>query len=74
MDEKNLEQAEELAASMIASGIARAGIKKKRPEDFEGICPDCAIEEVPEERVALGYYNCVACQSKEEARGRFYAR
>lgn len=74
MDEKTLESADALTTSTIASGIEAARIKQKKPDGFDGTCQECGKEEVPAERVELGYYNCVTCQSNKEGRGRFFAR
>lgn len=72
MDEKYVEQATELTESIVVAGVATARIKQKRPDAFDGSC-ECG-EEIPEQRIALGYYNCVVCQSKQEGHGRFFAR
>lgn len=72
MDEKYVELASEQTESTIEAGLANARIKPERPDDFEGFCT-CG-EEIPEQRIALDYYNCVTCQSRKEGRGRFFAR
>lgn len=63
MDENFLERADELNRSEIEAGIARARNNggRARPADFDGTCT-CG-DEIPEARVALGYYRCVRCQS-----------
>lgn len=72
MDENFVEQAERLAESEIQAGIARARIKDTPPPDFDG---DCACgEAIPPERVGLGYYRCIRCQTLLERGGVGRAR
>lgn len=66
MEENILIMAESLSAEEVAAGLAKARLKQKRPEDFDGNCT-CG-EEIPPARVGLGYYNCVVCQGKKENR------
>lgn len=73
MDERHLEQAERLTECLVTAGISKAMTKQVRPVGFDGFCTACEIDEVPPERIDLGYYNCVACQSAKEGRGRFYS-
>lgn len=67
MNEKYLEGSEELVAQLTEWRIqkAQAELRVPRPEDWDGECPDCGIA-VPEQRVALGFYNCVDCQTELE--------
>lgn len=70
MEEKFLETAEALQASLTAEALTRvrAAAQQTRPPDFSGDC-SCG-EPVPPGRIALGYYNCVDCQSAKETRSR----
>jgi RNA polymerase-binding transcription factor DksA len=71
MDEKYIEMAGEISEAEIAA--ARDKITKRRqvkPDGFEGLC-ECG-EVVPEQRIMLGFFNCVPCQELQERRGRFY--
>jgi RNA polymerase-binding transcription factor DksA len=70
MDEKFLEMAGQLSAEEVTANLARvrAEITQPKPEDFDGTCT-CG-EEIPKERVALKYYNCVVCQGRKEDRRR----
>jgi RNA polymerase-binding transcription factor DksA len=71
MDEKYLEVAEKTTDLLVNDAIARAQVRQVRPKDFDGSCR-CG-EEVPEGRIAGGYYNCVRCQTLLERRGKTYA-
>lgn len=64
MDENTLELAEQLRAAEVTAGVTKARIRKPKPEDFDGHC-ECG-EEIPKERIDLGFYNCVPCQEKSE--------
>ena len=68
MDEKFLEMADSVSAAAVAAGVdsARKANEQKKPEDFDGTCT-CG-EEIPPERVALKFYNCVVCQGRKEER------
>ena len=70
MDEKFLEQADAFAENMVKEGLQRSRAKQPMPEDFDGCCA-CG-DEIPKERIAAGYYNCVPCQSAKELRGKLY--
>jgi RNA polymerase-binding transcription factor DksA len=72
MDEKFLEQADALTASLTEAGIARARTKRIKPTDFEGFCT-CGTE-VPQLRVDLSLYNCVDCQTALERRTKMGQR
>lgn len=71
MDEKFLERAEELTYENTRSTIERAGVLSKRPDGFAGDCTDCG-NTIPNQRVVLGYYICVECQTALERIRRFY--
>jgi RNA polymerase-binding transcription factor DksA len=64
MDEKYLEQADAFASNLVAEALEKSRTKQIKPEDFDGCCA-CG-DEIPEARIAAGYYNCVICQSAEE--------
>lgn len=68
MDEKFLEMADSVSAAAVAAGIASASkqANQTKPLDFDGTCT-CG-EEIPPERVALKFYNCVVCQGRKEER------
>ena len=66
MDERLFELAEGHVTSMIERGIHNARNKAPKPENFDGFCT-CG-QEVPADRVAAGYYNCVPCQERIELR------
>lgn len=68
MSERFLEQAEELARAEVDAAVARARTLRQRPVNFDGTC-ECG-DEIPEERVDLGYYRCVGCQRLTEERAR----
>ena len=69
MDENFLEAAELAQAVRIAAGITQASNAKKiRPFDFVGYCY-CG-EAVPQQRIELGYFVCVPCQSAAEKQQR----
>lgn len=67
MDEKFLEQASDLANAEVLKGIAKARVVEAPPPGFSGVCA-CG-DEIPEKRIALGYYRCVECQTSLEKRG-----
>jgi RNA polymerase-binding transcription factor DksA len=71
MDEKHLEQADAITATLINAGIAKARRKQLKPIDFEGFCT-CGAE-IPVGRVVNERYNCVDCQSALERRGKFFS-
>ena len=67
MDEKYFEVAESLSARAVEEAVRRIrNSKQERPMNFAGEC-SCG-EQVPEARIALGYYRCVTCQSRLERR------
>ena len=70
MDEKYLETAELHSAAEATEGLAKIQRDlvrtQMKPKDFDGTCT-CG-EEIPPERVALKYYNCVVCQGQKEDR------
>jgi len=68
MDENLLVGAERLAEAAISEGIAKCRQKEQAPSQFDGTC-ECG-EEIPEKRVALGYFRCLGCQMLIEARGK----
>lgn len=70
MDEKEFEQAAGITENLIDAGVSKARIRQNKPDDFEGYCR-CG-EEVPHDRIKLGYYNCTVCQTKSEERRKFY--
>ena len=70
MDERFLEQAEELAAAEVRSGIERARKRTSPPPGFDGTC-ECGAAINPK-RIELGYYRCVDCQANSERIGRQY--
>ena len=67
-EDRLIEQAEAIAAATVDEGIrkSREGLNLAPPEDYDGTCPECG-EDVPEARQALGFYNCVACQTTSES-------
>ena len=74
MDEKYLEMADKISEAGVTAGIASARTTQPnqiKPKDFDGTCT-CG-EEIPPERVALHFYNCVVCQGRKEDR-RFNSR
>lgn len=70
MDEKFIEQADAFANNLVAEAIEKSRTKQTKPIDFDGHC-ECG-DEIPEARIAAGYYNCVTCQSKIERRSKLY--
>jgi len=72
MDEKYLEMAEQVSAAEVTAGLARARILQIKPEGFDGNC-ECG-QEIQSGRIALGYFNCVRCQEKEERTAATHAR
>lgn len=66
MDEHYLIGAERIQESVIQAGVDRARVREAKPSGFDGTC-GCG-EEIPEGRIALGYYRCVTCQSTLEGR------
>lgn len=69
MDESFLEAAERAAVTALEE--ARKKLRPPaRPESFNGSCSECE-ESVPEQRVQLGYYRCVHCQTTIERKKRF---
>jgi RNA polymerase-binding transcription factor DksA len=74
MDEKTLEFAEALAASLLENGIekVRAQVRQRDP-NFDGLCVDCS-DEIPERRVDTGAVTCTECQQERELRALHYKR
>jgi RNA polymerase-binding transcription factor DksA len=72
MNEKFLEQAEELSRAEVDNAIARARFQESKPIDFDGAC-SCG-NEIPDARVQLGYYRCLECQTALEHKGRHARR
>ncbi len=70
MDEKYLEMADDFATRLIESGINQARKSAIMPIGFDGCC-SCG-EEVPKQRIAHGFYNCVDCQTAIERRGKYF--
>lgn len=70
MDENFVITAEKNTEAEILAGIerARARARTTKPANFVGMCK-CG-NEVPAQRVALGYYRCTGCQSSIEKGGR----
>lgn len=64
MDEKFLEHADDLIRTMTEKAIEAARQRDPMPDDFDGHC-DCG-NSIPDQRVALGYYRCIDCQSSLE--------
>jgi hypothetical protein len=64
MDENVLEGAEKLRELMVQDGIARCQKKESPPPGFDGTC-GCG-DDIPPERIALGYYRCLSCQERLE--------
>jgi RNA polymerase-binding transcription factor DksA len=72
MDEKDFEIAAlaELMERESAIIIARrAAALSPRPVDFDGSCPECGGD-IPDGRVAAGYFVCVDCVGEKEHRKR----
>jgi RNA polymerase-binding transcription factor DksA len=72
MDEKFVELAEEITRASVITGIEKAREKKRRPDNFDGLC-ECG-DEVPPGRMGLGFFNCIVCQQQQERRAKFYKR
>ena len=68
MDENFVITAEKNVEAEILAGIERARARATKPTNFVGAC-ECG-NEVPEQRVALGYYRCTECQASIEKGGR----
>lgn len=68
MDENFVITTEKNVEAEILAGIERARAKTAKPMNFVGAC-ECG-NEVPAQRVALGYYRCTGCQSSIEKGGR----
>lgn len=67
MDEKYIEQADQITTAAIEAGIARVRARQQSaPTDFDGHCV-CG-DEIPKPRLDHGYFNCVVCQSRLEIR------
>lgn len=67
MDENFVITAEKNVKAEILAGIERARVRTTKPTNFAGTC-ECG-NEVPAQRVALGYYRCIGCQSSIEKGG-----
>jgi hypothetical protein len=68
MDENFLEVAEASTQHKIEIALDRARIRQTKPLGFDGICT-CG-ETIQEERIQLGYYRCLCCQSQLERKGQ----
>lgn len=64
MDESYLDHAERIMQSQIDAGIAKTRKKEPPPPGFDGTC-ECEAA-IPPQRIAMGYYRCVACQTQLE--------
>ena len=64
MDENFVITAEKNVEAEILAGIERARVRTTKPANFVGTCK-CG-NEVPAQRVALGYYRCTECQASIE--------
>ena len=75
MDEFDFERAAQFELQMRELAITAARIKQReahiRPEEFDGSCLDCGGE-IPELRLAAGYYRCVDCVRAKELRERLH--
>jgi RNA polymerase-binding transcription factor DksA len=67
MNDKFIEQAEASIMTGIEEKIAKAGLRAPRPAGFNDMC-ECG-QSIPLQRVQLGYYCCVPCQSRKEKQG-----
>jgi RNA polymerase-binding transcription factor DksA len=70
MDEKLLEMAELLSASLVDEGIrkAKAGLPVQ-PESFDGLCLECG-EPIGAPRLRFGAVTCIECQEHLELEAR----
>lgn len=68
MDENFVITAEKNVEAEILAGIERARARTTKPANFVGMCK-CG-NEVPAQRIALGYYRCTECQASIEKGGR----
>ena len=68
MDENFVITAEKNIEAEILAGIERARVRTTKPTNFVGMCK-CG-NEVPAQRVALGYYRCTECQASIVKGGR----
>ena len=68
MDENFVITAEKNIEAEILAGIEQARVRTTKPTNFVGMCK-CG-NEVPAQRVALGYYRCTECQASIEKGGR----
>jgi RNA polymerase-binding transcription factor DksA len=69
MDEDFVERAEALARAEVQAGIERARSRMAQPPGFDGTC-ECG-QEIHKQRILLGYYRCLDCQSHNEKRARY---
>ena len=68
MDENFVITAEKNIEAEILAGIERARARTTKPTNFVGVCK-CG-NEVPAQRIALGYYRGTECQASIEKGGR----
>lgn len=72
MQEKTLEHSEWLVSKETETGIKRSQEALVRPPGFDGkhcIEEECS-EPIPPERLALGAFRCIECQTKHEDKER----
>jgi len=71
MDEKLLEMAEMLSASLVEEGIRQAKANLPvQPESFDGLCIECG-ESIGTPRLRFGAVTCIECQEHLERQARF---
>ena len=60
------------AANRAGIARARAAANQKPPEDFDGeSCVECGLT-IPQQRLDLGKFTCVGCQTRIEKRQKGY--
>lgn len=70
MDEKLLEMAEQLSASLVDEGIRKAKASlPTQPESFDGLCLECG-ESIGAPRLRFGAVTCIECQEHLELEAR----
>lgn len=72
LNDKTLEMAERLSASVVEERVQAARVRQCDRHEFYSwdgeTCFDCG-EDLPEERVEMGRVRCVPCQTVAEKKG-----
>ena len=71
--EDDLATLQEMHQTEMAIAQVRQQAERKMPEGFDGSCEECG-NDIPPERIALKFYNCVECQRVLENRKKLFGR